>query len=205
MTVMQNNSKLMSRLFTVLMRRTVLPGFVFPGGKVAERRVDACLGYLSLTFGTVGLERIVDFCICQVYAVSRFTPDYLLKWKLSHSFGERACVRFVTRKPGQKYYEDRWLKEHSLTREYLLGLIEDRQVHPYYRFINPTWEEHTKRRAVSTEAGYYICAASTLLWTPFSVACRMCRFSDACQNRTRIVPGALPYPGSRISSKGGRE
>lgn len=58
---MQNNSKLMSRLFTVLMRRTVLPGFVFPGGKVAERRVDACLGYLSLTFGTVGLERIVDF------------------------------------------------------------------------------------------------------------------------------------------------
>ena len=182
---MQNNSKLMSRLFTVLMRRTVLPGFVFPGGKVAERRVDACLGYLSLTFGTVGLERIVDFCICQVYAVSRFTPDYLLKWKLSHSFGERACVRFVTRKPGQKYYEDRWLKERSLTREYLLGLIEDRQVHPYYRFINPTWEEHTKRRAVSTEAGYYICAASTLLWTPFSVACKMCRFSDACQNRTR--------------------
>ncbi len=135
---MQSNSKLMSRLFTVLMRRTVLPGFVFPGGKVAERRVDACLEYLSLTFGTVGLERIVDFCICQVYAVSRFTPDYLLKWKLSHSFGERACVRFVTRKPGQKYYEDRWLKEHSLTREYLLGLIEDRQVHPYYRFINPT-------------------------------------------------------------------
>ena len=130
---MQSNSKLMSRLFTVLMRRTVLPGFVFPGGKVAERRVDACLGYLSLTFGTVGLERIVDFCICQVYAVSRFTPDYLLKWKLSHSFGERACVRFVTRKPGQKYYEDRWLKEHSLTREYLLGLIEDRQVHPLYQ------------------------------------------------------------------------
>lgn len=26
---MQSNSKLMSRLFTVLMRRTVLPGFVF--------------------------------------------------------------------------------------------------------------------------------------------------------------------------------
>lgn len=90
---MQNNSKLMSRLFTVLMRRTVLPGFVFPGGKVAERRVDACLGYLSLTFGTVGLERIVDFCICQVYAVSRFTPDYLLKWKLSHLSGNvRVCV-----------------------------------------------------------------------------------------------------------------
>ena len=62
---MQSNSKLMSRLFTVLMRRTVLPGFVFPGGKVAERRVDACLEYLSLTFGTVGLERIVDFCICR--------------------------------------------------------------------------------------------------------------------------------------------
>ena len=182
---MQENSKLMSRLFTVLMRRSVIPGFVFPGGRVAERQVDSCLEYLRLAFGTVGSERIVDFCICQVYVISRFTQDYLLKWKPGHSFGKRACVRFVTRKAGQKYYEDRWLNRYNLTREYLRGIIEDRQVHPYYRFINPAWEEHTKRRAVSTQAGYYICAASTLLWTPFSPVCRICRFSDACQKRTR--------------------
>ena len=62
---MQENSKLMSRLFTVLMRRSVIPGFVFPGGRVAERQVDSCLEYLRLAFGTVGPERIVDFCICR--------------------------------------------------------------------------------------------------------------------------------------------
>lgn len=182
---MKENSKSMSYLFTVLMRRSVFPGFAFPGGKIAEQRVDACLDYLTLHYGTVGLERIVNFCVCQVYAISGFSPGYLLKWKLSHSFGERACVRFVTRKPGQKYYEDRWLKDCGLDRERLQGIIEDRGVHPFYRFIYPSWEDRTKRRAVSTEAGYFICAASTLLWTPFSLVCRMCRFSDVCQKRTQ--------------------
>lgn len=182
---MQENCKLASRLFTVLMRRSVFPAFAFPGGKVAERRMDACLNYLAAHYGMVGLERIVDFCVCQVYAISRFTPEYLLKWKLSHSFGERACVRFVTRKPGQKYYEDRWLKDYGLDREQLQNMIEDRSVHPFYRFIYPSWEDHTKRRAVSTEAGYFICAASTLLWTPFSPVCSSCSLSEACQTRTR--------------------
>lgn len=182
---MQENCKLASRLFTVLMRRSVFPAFAFPGGKVAERRMDACLNYLAAHYGMVGLERIVDFCVCQVYAVSRFTPEYLLKWKLSHSFGERACVRFVTRKPGQKYYEDRWLKGYGLDREQLQNMIEDRSVHPFYRFIYPSWEDHTKRRAVSTEAGYFICAASTLLWTPFSPVCGLCSLSESCQTRTR--------------------
>lgn len=186
---MQEKSKLMSRLFTVLMRRCVCPRFVFPGGKVAERRVDACLDYLTVYYGMAGVERLVDFCICQVYAVSKFSPDYLLKWKLSHSFGERACVRFVTRKPGQKYYEDRWLRSYGLDREQLRAIVEDRRVHPFYRFIYPVWEEHTKRRAVSTEAGYYICGVSTLLWTPFSVVCRSCLLSEDCRARTqRLYP-----------------
>lgn len=186
---MQSNSKLMSRLFTVLMRRSVFPGFVFPGGKVAERRVDNCLDYLTAHYGMTGLERIVDFCVCQVYTISKFGPDYLLKCKLSHSFGERACVRFVTRKPGQKYYEDRWLGDYGLDREQLQAIIEDRSIHPFYRFIYPSWEDHTKRRAVSTEAGYFICAASTLLWTPFSPVCRLCSSSKECRTRTfRLYP-----------------
>lgn len=183
------NSKLTMRLFTVLMRRSVYPGFAFPGGKVAERRVDGCLDYLTVHYGTVGLERIVDFCVCQVYAISRYSPDYLLKWKLSHSFGERACARFVTRKPGQQYYENRWLGSYGLDRMQLLAIIEDRSVHPFYRFVYPSWEDHTKRRGVSTEAGYFICAVSTLLWTPFSPVCRSCRLSEDCRKRTcRLYP-----------------
>lgn len=60
---MQGKNKLMSRLFTVLMCRSVYPSFAFPGGKVAERRMDGCLDYLTVHYGTVGLERIVDFCV----------------------------------------------------------------------------------------------------------------------------------------------
>lgn len=94
-------------------------------------------------------------------------------------------MRFVIRKAGQKYYEDQWLEGYGLDREQLQAMVEDRRVHPFYRFVYPSWEEHTKRRAVSTEAGYYICAVSTLLWTPFSPVCCSYRLSADCQIRTR--------------------
>ena len=151
---MQEKSKLISRLFVLLMRLTVQSNFAMPGGRLAEKQIDDTLDYLTKHYGEVGLERIVDYCVCQVRQVSEYGADYLPKWKLSHSFGAKALTRFVTRKPGQKYYEDKWLAHFRLTREDLLREIEDRSTHPLFKFIYPEYEDMTKRRAVSSMVGY---------------------------------------------------
>lgn len=182
---MQEKSKQISRLFVLLMRLTVQSTFAMPGGRLAEKHIDDALDYLSKHYGEVGLERVVDYCVCQTYRISEFGADYLTKWKVSHSFGNNAVNRFVTRKPGQKYYEDKWLARFKLTREDLLREIEDRNIHPLFKFIYPEYEDTTKRRALSSVVGYYICGASTLLWTPFSKVCRSCAKSEACKVRTQ--------------------
>lgn len=182
---MQEKSKLISRLFVLLMRLSVQANFAMPGGRLAEKQIDDALDYLTKHYGEVGLERIVDYCVCHVHRISEFGADYLKKWKLSHSFGSNAVNRFVTRKPGQKYYEDKWLARFKLTREALLCEIEDRSTHPLFKFIYPDYEDATKRRALSLVVGYYICGASTLLWTPFSKVCRSCPKSEACKVRTQ--------------------
>lgn len=184
---MQEKSKLMSRLFVLLMRLTIQSTFAMPGGKLAEKQIDNALDYLNKHYGEVGLERIVDYCVCQVRQISEYGTDYIPKWKLSHSFGDKALTRFVVRKPGQKYYEDKWLAGFKLVREDLLYHIEDRSVHPFYRFIYPDYEDATKRRALSSEVGYYICGVSTLLWTPFSPVCRACTKAMKCQSRTQML------------------
>lgn len=182
---MQSKSKLISRLFVLLMRLTVQPSFTMPGGRVAEKQIDDALDYLTKHYGEVGPQRIVDYCVCQIYMISQFGTDYMLRWKLSHSFGAKALTRFVTRKPGQKYYEDRWLAGFKLTRKELLHHIEDRSTHPLFKFIYPEYEDATKRRALSSMVGYYICGVSTLLWTPFSDACQSCTKSKICKIRTQ--------------------
>ena len=50
----------------------------------------------------------------------------------------------------------------------------------------PEYEETTKRRALSTTIGYYICASSTLLWNPFSPSCQRCTKKEVCLERTRL-------------------
>lgn len=182
---MQSKSNQLSHLFVLLMRITVQSTFAMPGGRLAEKQIDHALDYLTKHYGEVGLERMVDYCVCQVYRVSEFGADYLPRWKVSHSFGVKALTRFVTRKPGQKYYEDKWLARFKQTREDLLHEIEDRSVHPLFRFIYPDYEDSTKRRALSSVVGYYICGASTLLWTPFSKVCQSCTKSEACKIRTQ--------------------
>ena len=46
-------------------------------------------------------------------------------------------------------------------------------------------EETTKRRLLSTEAGYLVCALSTLMWTPFSPSCSKCAKAEPCRRRTQ--------------------
>lgn len=180
----QTKSKYTSQVFTHLMKK-VFPDFTFPGGAVSDRCVEACLASLQARCITVGRERIVDFCICQVYALSRFGEDYLRRWKVNHSFGPKALERYALETSAHRYYQDKWLTEHSLSRKGLMSLFGDRSQHPLGKFIFPEYEESTKRRQMGTQTGFYICQVSTLLWTPFSGACAQCPFSEKCRERTR--------------------
>ena len=110
--------------------------------------------------GILSDERLADFCICQVHTISRFDAEYLARrWVPSHSFGRKA-------------------------RE-----LKDRREHPLWQFLDPVYEENTKCRVVNTPVGYYVCGISTLLWNPFSAACRRCSRSEQCRRRT-----AARYP-----------
>lgn len=174
------------RVFTALMKQ-LSPRFSFPKSGAASKTVSSCLDSLEAAY-SAGLspERIVDYCVCQVYAVSRYDESYMSgKWKVSHSFGKKALERFSDTNKAKKYYEDKWLRECDLSRSMLLTLIENKKRHPLFKFIYPDYEDVTKMRMLSSEVGYYICALSTLLWTPFSPACRNCLKADLCKERTR--------------------
>lgn len=177
--------------FTGLMRRMVLPSFIFPGGGATSRAVENCIEALEKSSGALERERIADFCICQVYALSRFGKEYLVRWRVTHSFGRKAQERFAKTSREKRYWEDRWLMTETLTRADVCRWLQDRRKHPLYRFIYPEYEEATKRRMLSTSVGYYICGVSTLLWTPFSSTCRECELAEACRQRTEQQYGEL--------------
>ena len=181
----EEKNKFAVRVFTFLVKQTVSPFFVFPGGGIAMRSVDTCLDSLEKLYKSeLSRERIIDFCICQVYTISKFDTYYFRKWNVSHSFGKKAIERFSQNTSGKKYYEDRWLKMYDLSRQSLVGQFDDKSSHPLHKFIFPEYEETTKIRLHDSEAGFYICQISTLLWTPFSCACRTCKNEERCKNIT---------------------
>lgn len=178
-------------LFTLLVQRLVLPDFRFPKGEAARRTVGLCLQELRRA-GALSGERLADFCICSACALSSFGEEYLRRrWRVSHSFGPRARERFEGSTPARRYREDRSLHEAGLVREALPALLRGRREHPLQPYVDPTYEEPTKRRALGTEAGYYICGVSTLLWNPRSAACTDCPYIAACRRRTQARYGEL--------------
>lgn len=180
----ENLASNLQRLFTLLMRQTLWPGFRFPGGGAAGRALTRCEEALERAHGALSAERMADFCICQAYAASGYGEEYRRRWRPAHSFGTKALDRFAATNPARRYYEDRWLYGYGLTRE---GLADEAGSgeHPMTRFVCPAWEEQTKRRLLSTEAGYMVCGSSTLLWAPQSPACCKCQSSVRCRERTR--------------------
>ena len=172
------------RVFTFLVREMVWAGFRFPGGGLAQSRIADCLERLDDGTGMLSRERVVDFCVCQVYAISSFGEGYLKRWNPSHSFGAKALARFAKNSQGQRYYEDKWLAGRGLSRAGLLDLFRDRSVHPLAKFIYPESEDRTKKRHRGSEAGLYICSVSTLMWTPFSPVCTACPKAEACRDMT---------------------
>lgn len=182
---MENEKKAreMIKVFTFLMKR-INSRFTFPTSYNDRRTVVACAIRLANS-GELDDGRIVDYCVCQAYAISYFPKDYLSRWRVSHSFGNRAMDRYTALKREVRYYEDKWLHGNNLSRELLCELIRDRSLHPQARFIYPQYEDRTKKRLVGTMLGYYICGASTLLWTPFSPVCTGCPKAKPCEQRTR--------------------
>lgn len=173
------------RLFTHLVRTTLWANFLFPAGGRVGKVLDACFERLE----PVSAERLADFCICQAYAISGYDAAYRRRWNISHSFGEKAVGRYLQSSRQRRYYEDCWLNDFGLSRQELTISVEDRSHHPLEKFVYPEYEEPTKRRLLSTEAGYVVCALSTLLWTPLSPSCRQCRHAEKCRLRT-----AARYP-----------
>ena len=180
----QSINKYVGQVFSFLMK-TVYPSFVFPRGGLAQKSVSSCMDTLHVRYITLSRERIIDFCICQVYAISRFEESYISKWKVSHSFGKKAIERYLFQTAVQKRFQDRWLKENGLSRAELVSLFQDRSKHPLYKFIYPEYEEGTKRRLLGTLAGFYVCQVSTILWTPFSPSCARCPSAEKCREITK--------------------
>ena len=173
------------RLFTYLMKQAVSPVFVFPGGGISQRTVSACIDSLERLYKSeLSEERLTDYCVCQVYTISRFDRIYLKRWNISHSFGKKAVERFAQNTPGKRYYEDLWLKKCGFSRVSLLSEFQDKSLHPLNKFIYPDYEDSTKSRLNGTEPGFYICCISTLMWTPFSPVCRNCDYEERCKGIT---------------------
>lgn len=174
------------RLFTLLMRRTLWPDFRFPQGGAALRITEACAAELERSYGALSGLRMAEYCVCQGYVIAGFEPSYRRHWQPAHSFGVKARERFLRLTPGRRYHQRQWLGRYHLSPELLADHIT-RGEHPLSRFIDTPWEETTKRRLLSTSAGYLICGCSTLLWAPHSPACGGCRSAAACRQRTRQI------------------
>lgn len=178
----------LTRILTLLIRRTLWHDFSFPRGYVAQRAAQACTAALERSYGALSPERMADFCICQAFAISGFEEQYRRRWRPAHSCGSKALERFAAATPARRYYEDRWLEKFGLSRQGLAAQAAQRE-HPLARFIYPEWEETTKRRLLGSQAGYLICGCSTLLWAPQSPACGRCPRQQTCRVRTqRLYP-----------------
>jgi hypothetical protein len=189
----EEGNKYIKQVFSDLVRQTVSSSFKFPGGAVAERSLDACLSALKeKNRSFAGRDRMVDFCVCQVYVLSKYEENYLSgKWKVSHSFGKRALERFAGSTARSRYYEDQWLFKQGLSREKIQEGNRSRKKHPLSKFIFPEYEEVTKKRMSGKEVGFYICMVSTLLWTPFSPTCTRCLNAEKCKAATERKYGEL--------------
>lgn len=181
---MQRETKQMRTIFIHIMRQTATQSISFPEGGVVSKRIASCITKLRNHYPILGTERIAEYCIFQVYRVSCMSKINRDRWKPISAFTDSAVKNFITRNVDGKYYEDRWLEQFNLGRKELVGYFEHRSKHPMARFIYPKYEERTKSRAISTEAGYYICLLSTMLWTPYSKACQECIYAERCRERT---------------------
>lgn len=178
------------RVFSTIIKSAILPSFKIPNGGETVRTVSGWADAMEKEYGTLSQSRIVDYCVCQAYQMSKIEDDYISdKWKLSHSFSinGKSWDRYKDTNKRIKYYEDKWLSSCGLDRYQLSGVAKDRSSHPLSHLIYPEYEEYTKSRKINTEVGCFICEKSTLLYTPYSESCSVCQFAEGCQEKTQTL------------------
>lgn len=168
------------RVFAEIQRRLVNPDFKTPKGGAAVSTVAKFIKSLIKEYGNATSERIVDFCIGTTYVFKNRE-----RWNIAQFFGPKALLRFKERKHGNRFYEDRWLKEKELSRQFFVNLIADKSEHPQAKYIYVQAEETTKHRMLNQDVGFFLCQASTLGWSPLSNACQQCVFIDKCKIETQ--------------------
>lgn len=156
-------------------------------GGQALKTLDTCLSILhgSETYSDkdnhISDEKIVSYCINNVYRMSKMRGSVIDFFKIAQIFGKTSVEKYLSSKTGSRYYENQFLSSINVTRNDLVMLIVDRDRHPHSDYIYPVYEERTKKRALNTDAGLYLCKRSTLLWAPMSPTCKKCMFAEVCK------------------------
>lgn len=131
-------------------------------------------------------RRIAEYCVNNVYRISCMRPENTSMFKVNHIFGDASVQKFLDAPTGVKYYEGEFLKSLGVTMGDLILHIVDKKNHPHHKFIRTPHEERTKKRALNTPSGYYLCSKSTLMWNPFSESCNSCIFAETkCKQETQ--------------------
>lgn len=167
-------------VYTEIVTRLINKTFRFSQGGRTIRTISGFLNEFEKEYGTVTKERLADFCICTAHAFRERE-----KWTVQQVFGPGSLTRFRKSGQGKAYYEDNWLAEAGLTRNYLYNLIADRKEHPQAKYIYIPSEESTKKRLLNQKTGYLLCQRSTLGWSPASQTCGKCDFVQDCMKETR--------------------
>lgn len=170
--------KQLKTVYTEITKRLVNRTFKFSEGAATKRTLSSFIDKLSKEFGSVTEERLVDVCVFIAYIYR----DKQLPVK--SIFGAASIQHFLNSKRGQRFYENEWLDSKGLNRSELLNLIADKREHPQAEFIYMPSEEPRKLRLHNQRAGFLMCQASTLGWSPLSDACNTCVFIEDCKMET---------------------
>lgn len=176
-------AKKIKTVYTEIMKRLVDPTFSFPeGGKINRQLFQFVQEFTQTCGGEFNTARLVDYCVFQIHKNRNAPYQRNLAPK---TFGVTAFQKYLSMSSKQKkYMEDQWLSEAQLTRAYLNSLICNKEEHPQKKFIYMPSEEGTKKRCINTDIGFVICSTSTLMWSPFSPTCQMCKQADMCKKET---------------------
>ena len=174
--------KEIKQIYTVIVKKMIDSTFQFPGGGAVNRQLSTFITeFTKLCGGNYNASRMVDYCVFQTHKnrLASFQKNLASK-----AFGQTALKKYNEMSSKEKkYMEDKWLSEANLSRSSLNSLICKKE-HPLAKYIYMQSEEGTKKRNVSTDVGFLICSTSTLMWSPFSPTCELCKNVDKCKIET---------------------
>ena len=87
------------------------PSFKLSKGGATIRTITNFLKLLKDEYGGISAERIVDYCVCNLYAFRQRST-----WNIKSILGPSGIERLNNNKRGNIYYENKWLNELSLDR-----------------------------------------------------------------------------------------